>query len=459
MRLFKVALRGILVASVALVSATAASAASSKHAAIVIDANTGKTLFSENADAPRYPASLTKMMTLYLVFEAINGRKITLQTRVPFSARAAAESPTKLGVKAGNSIDVETAIYSLVTRSANDSATALAEMLGGSEQAFARMMTAKARALGMSGTTFKNAHGLPNSDQKSTARDLALLGIALKEHYPREFKYFSTRSFTYGRTRIGNHNRLLGKIEGVDGIKTGYTRASGFNLASSVQSGDRRIVAVVLGGASSSARDNQMAELIKRYLPRASTRGGGQLIARTSETPTLASPVASMLPKRNAPTPDSRPRKGVIVALSEQEVLDAESAQMAQQTVIETEETTMPVMQAYAAPIPAPIRRPKVAVDPINTASTSQRASKSQGGWAVQVASSPSEEEARGMLARTTEKAPTVLASASPFTMQFEKSGTTYYRARFGGFETKTAAWNACDVLKKKKIACYAVQQ
>lgn len=448
---FRPLLAGIVAVAVTLAASAGASAAS-KHAAIVIDANTGKTLFSENADAPRFPASLTKMMTLYLVFEALNAGKIKLSSRVPFSAQAAAEPPTKLGVKAGNSITVETAIYSLVTKSANDSATALAELLGGSSQNFARIMTAKARRLGMSGTTFQNAHGLPNSAQKTTARDMAMLGIALKEHHPRYYKYFSTRSFTYGKHRIANHNRLLGRVKGVDGIKTGYTRASGFNLASSVSNGDRGIVAVVMGGQSGRSRDAEMARLIKKYLPKASTRDRGPLIAKAGESP-IAAIASAILPRRNAPTPDPKPE--VVVALSEEEILEAESRQMAEQETV-VEETTAPIVQAYAASAPraTPAPRPKVDVDPISTASTS-----APEGWAVQVASSPSQAEAQGFLAKTTKRAPGAVAAASPFTVPFVKDGTTYYRARFGGFESKTAAWNACSALKKKKIACYAVQQ
>ncbi|MCV3240475.1 D-alanyl-D-alanine carboxypeptidase [Mesorhizobium sp. ZC-5] len=427
------------------------SAASSKYAAIVVDANTGKTLFSANADAPRYPASLTKMMTLYMLFEALDGGRLSLSSRVPFSAQAAAEPPTKLGVKAGNSITVETAIYSMVTKSANDSATAVAELLGGSQQKFARMMTAKARRLGMSGTTFQNAHGLPDSAQKTTARDMAVLGIALREHFPRYYKYFSARSFQYGRQRINGHNRLLGRIKGVDGIKTGYTRASGFNLASSVSDGNRSIVAVVMGGQSGRSRDAQMAELIKKYLPKASTRDSGPLIAMRGESP-IAAIASAILPKRKAPTPDPRP--DVIVALSEEEVLEAERQQMAEQETV-VEETTAPIVQAYAEPAPRPksAPRPKADVDPIRTSSTAPE------GWAVQVASSPSAAEAEGFLAKTTKRAPKAVASASPFTVPFVKDGTTYYRARFGGFGSKTAAWDACAALKKKKISCYAVQQ
>ena len=302
-------------------AAVAPAHANGKYAAIVVDANTGKTLFSSSADAARYPASLTKMMTLYLTFEALQSGKIKKSTKVRFSKNAAAEPPTKLGVKAGGSVTVETAILSLVTKSANDAATALGELLGGSEDGFARMMTTKARQLGMTGTIFRNANGLPNPAQRSTARDMATLGIALREHYPQYYSYFSTRSFKYGKQRLANHNRLLGRIKGVDGIKTGYTRASGFNLVSSVSDGDRRVVAVVMGGQSAKSRDNHMAELIRTWLPKASTRrGGGDLVAKagneSSNSPIRA--LAAMLPGKNAPKPEARPEED-LMALAETE--------------------------------------------------------------------------------------------------------------------------------------------
>lgn len=423
-------------------AATGQSAANSKYAAIVIDANTGKTLFSASADSRRYPASLTKMMTLYLTFEALSRSKITKETRVPFSAQAAAEPPTKLGVKAGGSISVETAIYGLVTKSANDAATALGELLGGSQDQFARMMTAKARSLGMNGTVFRNAHGLPNTGQFTTARDMATLGIALREHYPQYYGYFSTRSFTFGRTRMPNHNRLLGRVKGVDGIKTGYTRASGFNLASSVSDGNRRIVAVVMGGTSGASRDNHMVELIKKYLPKASTRGKSAPLVASAGSSSFNVVDKLLLPKKDAPTPDQRPGTDAVVA----EVDD---------TVFVTEAP----IQAYANPTPRPqvgIEQqiaPKAHVDPVNTASLNK-----SGDWVVQVASSPSRAEAQAFLEMASKKAPRALGNASGFTVQFEKGGVTYHRARFSGFETKSAAWDACAALKKQKITCYAVQ-
>ncbi|MBA3446418.1 MAG: D-alanyl-D-alanine carboxypeptidase [Pseudaminobacter sp.] len=409
------------------------SAANSKYAAIIIDASTGKTLFASSADSRRYPASLTKMMTLYMVFEAMAAGKITKQTRIPFSAQAAAKPPTKLGVKAGNSVTVETVIYSLVTKSANDAAAAIGEYLGGSERGFAEMMTAKARRLGMNATVFRNASGLPDTAQFTTARDMATLGIALKEHYPQYYPYFATRSFKYGRKRMANHNRLLGRIKGVDGIKTGYIRASGFNLVSSVTQGNRRLVGVVMGGTSGASRDNHMAELIKKYLPKASNGGKSEpLIASAGRSP-ISALARIFLPKHDAPTPDTRPDDEAVVASVEEVPVAIESE-------------TVTVEQAYAAPTPPQ------ALDPVNTASVAP------SGWAVQVASSPSKTEATAFLEKTSRQASAVLADASAFTVAFDKGGVTYHRARFGGFDSKSAAWNACAALKKKKIDCYAVE-
>jgi len=413
------------------------SAANAKYAAIVIDANTGKTLFSANAEQPRYPASLTKMMTLYLIFESLAAGRIKKTSQVPFSQHAAARPPTKLGVKAGGSASVETIIYSLVTKSANDSASAIAEFLGGSEDGFARIMTAKARKLGMSRTIFQNASGLPDAAQHSTARDLAILGLALREHFPQYYGYFSTRSFTYGRQRMANHNRLLGRVRGMDGIKTGYTRVSGFNLVSSVSDGKRRIVAVVMGGQTGRARDNHMAELIKTYLPKASGGGGGDLIAEVDD-----SAIAAVEQPRKAAKPETK-----VVVAKAKSVTAAKSVAVAPKIVEE------PIVQAYAEP--APKRRAAVAaVDPISTSSTAV-----PSGWAIQVASTPDRKQADQLLSKTAKQASAALADASAYTVPFDKGGVTYYRVRFGGFSSKSAAWKACAQLKKRDIACYAVLQ
>lgn len=459
--------------AVTIAAADVASAFAAKSAAIVVDAKTGKVLYSADANGRRYPASLTKMMTLYLTFEALAKGRISKNTPVPFSAHAAAMPATKLGVRAGGSVSVETAILSMVTKSANDSAAALGELLGGSEDNFARMMTAKARQLGMNGTVFRNANGLPDPGQFTTAHDMAMLGIALREHFPQYYGYFSQRSFLYGRQRINGHNRLLGRIKGVDGIKTGYTRASGYNLVSSVADGDRRLVAVVMGGASGRSRDNQMASLINTYLPRTSTRGGGNLIAKAGgDSPISLAKV--FLPKHDAPTPDEKPAvDDTAVASADDSAPVAEEtkpviqvrkvktvavaamapAPVPQETTSQTEtppqtETTSQTVAAYAEPAPAAAP----AVDPVKTSSV-------PSGWVVQVASSPTQSGAQALLDKTSKQAPKVLADAEGFTVAFDKGGVTYYRARFGGFGSKDAAWKACDALKRKKISCYAVQQ
>ncbi|WP_313956218.1 D-alanyl-D-alanine carboxypeptidase family protein [Mesorhizobium amorphae] len=316
-----------MVASLALTFAVTdvASAFAAPSSAIVVDAKTGKTLYSKDANARRYPASLTKMMTLYLTFEALAAGRISKNTPVVFSAKAAAEPPTKLGVRKGGAVTVETAILSMVTKSANDSSTALAEMIGGSEANFARMMTSKARALGMKGTVFRNANGLPDPGQFTTAHDMAVLGMALREHYPQYYGYFSTRSFAYGKRQINGHNRLLGRIKGVDGIKTGYTRASGFNLVSSVADGNRKLVAVVMGGSSGGSRDKQMASLIQTYMPQTSTRSSGPLVARASGDTAVAAIANVFLPKKNAPTPDEKPE--TVVASADEAVADQITAE------------------------------------------------------------------------------------------------------------------------------------
>jgi D-alanyl-D-alanine carboxypeptidase len=240
------------------------------YAAIVLDAGSGKVLHSDKADELRHPASLTKIMTLYLLFEKLDAGKIRLDSQLPVSEHASAQAPTKLGLKPGQTIEVEDAIRGLVTKSANDAAVAIAEAIGGSEHDFAELMTAKAHAIGMSHTVYHNASGLPNDDQVTTAHDQATLGRLIQDRFPRYYKYFATPSFTWQGETLRNHNHLLGHVEGMDGIKTGYTQASGFNLVASVRRDDRHIVSVVMGGTSASARDARMRSLIEDYIDTAS---------------------------------------------------------------------------------------------------------------------------------------------------------------------------------------------
>src|SRR5262245_61349721 len=255
---------------------------SPSYAAIVVDANSGNVLHASNPDALRHPASLTKIMTLYLLFERLEAGKLKLDTKLKVSARAEDQAPTKLDLEEGETISVEDAIKGMVTRSANDDAVVVAEALADSEEEFARLMTRKALALGMSKTVYKNASGLPNDAQVTTARDQAILGRAIQERFPTYYKYFQTRSFVFRGHTIGNHNRLLGRVEGVDGIKTGFTNASGFNLVTSLRRDKRHVVAVVLGGTSAGSRDARMRELLSQHVTSASTKRTAPMIAEAA---------------------------------------------------------------------------------------------------------------------------------------------------------------------------------
>jgi D-alanyl-D-alanine carboxypeptidase len=245
---------------------------SPQFSSIIVDGNSGAVLSSNNPDGIRRPASLTKIMTLYLLFERLESGKMKLDTEMEVSEFASEQAPTKLGLKPGQTIRVEDAIKGLVTRSANDASVVIAEAIAGDETEFARLMTRKARALGMSKTTYRNASGLPNDEQLTTARDQATLGRAIQDRFPRYYRYFSTSVFAYRGQSIRNHNRLLGNVEGVDGIKTGYTRASGFNLVSSMRRGNRHLIGVVLGGRSGGSRDATMRNLLAENLEKGATK-------------------------------------------------------------------------------------------------------------------------------------------------------------------------------------------
>jgi D-alanyl-D-alanine carboxypeptidase len=239
-----------------------------RYASVVIDMSSGKELYGYSANDARYPASLTKMMTLYLVFEALGSGRIDKTTLIPISANAAGQAPSKIGLKTGETIDVDTAIRAITVKSANDIAVAFAEYLAGSEDAFALQMTAKARALGMSRTTFRNASGLHDPAQVTTAEDMAKLGVALRRKFPQHFSYFGLKQFNVAGRTVTGHNKSLDMIAGANGIKTGYTKASGFNLVTSVERGDKQMIAVILGEDSARARDARMAALVMAYMGR-----------------------------------------------------------------------------------------------------------------------------------------------------------------------------------------------
>ena len=237
-------------------------ASQTKYAAIVVDAKTGEILYAKHADSPRYPASITKVMTLYLTYEALAAGKLHLDDRVVFSPHAAAQSPTKLGVRAGDSVSVNEAIEAMTTLSANDAAVAMSEKLGGTESRFAALMTLRAQELGMQNTHFVNANGLPDSRNLTTARDIAILSRAAMRDYPQYYHYFSLEEFTFRGRTVANHNHLLGRMQGVDGLKTGFTNASGFNLAVSAVRENRRLIAVVMGGPTVAQRDQNAEDLL-----------------------------------------------------------------------------------------------------------------------------------------------------------------------------------------------------
>ena len=253
-----------LIAMALLPAGPAAAAKNSRYAAIVIDTTTGEALYEADADSQKYPASLTKMMTLYMLFEAIERGELGFKTKLVASKRAAQQPATNLALRAGSTLTVEEAIKALVIRSANDVATIVAETLGGTESQFAQAMTARAHALGMANTNFRNASGLPDKGQKTTARDLATLAVALMRDFPQHYHYFSITSFVYNGKTYKTHNRLMLNYAGADGLKTGYIRASGFNLATSAVRDGRRLVAIVLGGKSAASRDAHMADLLDR---------------------------------------------------------------------------------------------------------------------------------------------------------------------------------------------------
>ncbi len=250
---------------------------SEKYAAIVVDATTGAVLYQYAAEQPRYPASLTKLMTVYMLFEALDQGRIQKATPIPVSDAARAQPPTKIGFRAGETIDVDSAIRALVIRSANDVAVAVAEFLGVTEADFARQMTARARSLGLAQTSFANASGLPDPGQRTSARDMARLSLALRQRFPHHYHYFGERSFVYAGRTIRSHNELIGEVAGVDGLKTGYIRASGYNLATSIRRDGRSVVAVVMGGESAADRNARMKQLIDQFLPMATRQSGGRM--------------------------------------------------------------------------------------------------------------------------------------------------------------------------------------
>ncbi|MCA3394384.1 MAG: serine hydrolase, partial [Roseomonas sp.] len=331
---------------------------SARYSAIVMEARTGTILIDAGADEPRYPASLTKMMTLYMLFEALRDGRTQLGSRIVMSEEAASRPPSKLGIPPGGGLTVEQAILALVTKSANDVAAAVGEHIGGSEERFAQMMTMRARSLGMSQTRFRNASGLPDWEQVTTARDMATLGRRLFTDFPNRYHYFGTVHFAWGRAQIRNHNRMLGDYDGADGIKTGFINASGFNIVTSAQRDGVRLVGATFGGSSWVERDRHMGALLD------------QGFARMGVAPRAPSSVmaAASAPPRNAPA--ARP-----VAPGNVRVAQAASAPRPPQQVAAApnRQNAAPVVYRQTPTPPRPAARPTPRVEQGSAASTAQR--------------------------------------------------------------------------------------
>jgi len=321
-----------------------------QFSSIMVDGNSGAVLTANSPDGLRHPASLTKVMTLYLLFERLQSGKITLDTEMPISEHAANQDPTKLDLRPGQTLRVEDAIKGIVTRSANDAAVVIGEFIGGSEDEFAKMMTRKAHALGMSRTIYRNASGLPNDEQVTTARDQSTLGRAIQDRFPKYYHYFSTTAFNFHGHMITGHNHLLGSVEGVDGIKTGYIRASGFNLITSIHRGNRFLVGVVMGGRSSGSRDAIMRNLIAEDLPRGATT---RTVAAITEHNGSNSSVQVADADPDAPTP---------------RLMNAQAAPAAQQAEIHQDPMAPPAMRTPVAKLTAAMAQATAAVPPARTA-------------------------------------------------------------------------------------------
>lgn len=379
--------------------------ASARYAAIVVDADTGRVLYGRNMDQRLYPASLTKIMTLFLTFEALDTGRLGMNQRLKVSRRAAGQTPTKLGLKRGKSIRVEDAILAIVTRSANDAATVLAEAIGGTEVRFAQMMTERARQLGMVRTSFRNATGLPNRRQRSSARDMAKLALAMIQKYPGYYRYFSTKTFTWGKRTHRNTNHLLVSYTGTDGIKTGYIRASGFNLVASAQRGGRRLIGVVFGGRTARSRDRHMIKLLES--------GFAKIAAYDTSG-------ARPVPRRRAPR------------------------------LVPPVPVPRPWQQAMTQPLPKP--------NPWRSAAGPEKqppAATQQSAWSVQVGVFRNLENAQLAAYRAVAASSVLTKRRIRFIRRTHGDGIVY-RARLTGLQ-EFEARKACQTLRRRQMACAVV--
>jgi D-alanyl-D-alanine carboxypeptidase len=461
---------------------------------MVVDANSGVVLEATNPDAPRHPASLTKMMTLYLLFERLQQGKMTLASRMPVSAHAAAQAPSKLGLKPGDSISVEHAIEAIVTKSANDVAVVISEAIGGDEPSFARMMTAKAHQLGMTHTSYHNASGLPDEAQITTARDQSIIARALRDRFPQYYHFFSTKAFAFRGHTIRGHNHLLGNVDGVDGLKTGYIRESGFNIVTSVHRGNHYLIAVMFGGRTARARDARVEALIDQNFAKTAANRTAPLVREGWESTPVAKVEPKAGPKVEAAMEAIKREPVEEAKAAHDEVAAAEMPEPGSTAPIkpvpvhtftvrpgtfQTASLTPPAPDAHRiAPAPAAARAmrvtevptvkaetplppaPRPATAKVASASatvplpaTNEASAKTHSGWMIQVGAFDDEKEARQRLDAVQDKIKSVLGKADPFTEKVDHGKKTFYRARFAGME-KDQAEAACKHLKHTDIPC-----
>jgi len=403
--------------------------ANSKYASIVIDADTGQVLRQRNADKRLYPASLTKMMTLYLAFEALERGEFTLDSRLKVSQNAANEPASKLGLRRGSTISMRDALQSCATKSANDAATVIAEALGGSKANFAKLMTAKALQLGMKNTRFKNPHGLTARGQLSTARDMSILGRRIFEDFPDHYSMFSRKRFKYGGRNYRATNKLLGKYDGADGIKTGYTRASGFNLVASAEQDGRRVIGVVFGGRSSASRNRHMREILDE--------GFAKLPAR-------ATVMAYSGALEETPMPRAKPSRRDDPAIAEPLVASLPTTAPKAITAMRTQTDPWAVANGLLALQRMIVPQP-------------ESETRAMGEWAVQVGAYRNLDQAEQILEKAKAMRSPQLSRAEPVVSRRDSGGRPIYRARFYGL-AKGQAENACRSLSRRGIACFALK-
>lgn len=462
----------VLAATISLATIPSAQAAA-KFAAITIDAHSGRILFARNSDSLRYPASLTKIMTLYLVFQDLQAGRLKIDSPLRVSRHAASMQPSKLGLKPGSTIKVRDAIKALVTKSANDVAATVAENLAGSEAAFAQRMTRTARALGMTRTTFANASGLPDRRQRTTARDMATLGLRIQKDFPQYYTYFKTRVFVYRGRKYGNHNRLLGRFKGVDGIKTGYTRASGFNLTSSVRRKGRHVIGVVMGAKSGGSRNRYMAGILKTALKKVPYRKR-TLIASTAGSPPgrMAHRVAALEAKKpvvkpNIITPNGQADSRVRVLSANGTATTDLRAQM--KRLIAPQPAIPTPVDASGKSDRADIARlnddlpaaaaPAERVKRVNVATELKRVRTGMDRgktWQIQIGAYKSAGDALSGLTKAKNTGLKSLRGKKAMTLIVDSQGSKLYRARFAGF-SRNQAKKTCKSLSQRSFGCLAI--